>query len=183
MSFFRRTPTAWESQAFEDLIARVSPDLLAYLARRTPSPEDAADVLAETLLTVWRRRAAVPDTEDAARAWMFVVARNHLMNQLRGHVRRLALADRLRDQLASYEDSEWPDEHTEQIRDALGCLPEQDQELITLIIWDGLGVAEAGVMLGLSPSGARSRYARAKSRFAKALAEISRRPHDGGVEI
>lgn len=178
MNPFRRSDLAWQPEAFESLIAQVSPDLLAYLARRTRPTDDAADVLAETLLTAWRRRADVPATMDRARAWLFVVARNHLMNHQRGNARRLALADRLRDQLAGYDDAlpTHEDDRVQLVQEALGFLPEEDQELITLIIWDGLGVADAGAVIGLSPSSARSRYARAKTRFARALAELEEHP-------
>lgn len=177
MSLFRRSEPVWEPEEFEAFIAQVSPDLLAYLARRTQPADDAADVLAETLLTAWRRRSDVPATADRARAWMFVVARNHLMNHQRGEARRLALADRLRDQLAGYDDAIYTgDDRAQLVRDALSFLPEEDQELITLIIWEGLGVGDAGAVIGLSPSSARSRYARAKARFARALAELEEHP-------
>lgn len=35
--------------------------ILAFALRRTATPEDAADVVAETFLTAWRRLAEVPD--------------------------------------------------------------------------------------------------------------------------
>ncbi|MFT4030553.1 MAG: sigma-70 family RNA polymerase sigma factor [Protaetiibacter sp.] len=167
---FRRPNPAWSAAEVEALIAEVSPELLAYLTRRTQPVDDAADVLAETLLTIWKRRADIPPTRDCARAWMFVTARNHLMNHARGQARRHALADRLRDNLAGYDEAAPSgDDRAELVRDALGALPPEDQELIGLIIWDGFGVAEAGAIMGLSASTSRSRYSRAKARFARAL--------------
>lgn len=177
MSPFRRSSSVWQPEELEHLIAQVTPDLLAYLTRRTEPADDAADVLAETLLTVWRRRTSIPLTVDRARAWIFVTARNHLMNHNRGRARRLALADRLRDQLSGYDAARTSeDARAQAVRDALACLPDEDQELITLVIWDGLGVADAGAVIGLPPSSARSRYARAKARFARAMAELDEYP-------
>lgn len=160
----------WAARDLEDLINEISPQLLAYLTRMTQPVDDAADILAETLLTVWKRRSSLPTTRDQARAWIYVTARNHLANHRRGHVRRTALADRLREQLAGYDDGVYDNDRAQQVRDALACLPDEDQEIITLINWDGFGVAEAGVVMGLSPSTARSRYARAKARLVRALA-------------
>src|SRR5215469_13461565 len=77
--------------------------VLGYVVRRTASPEDAADVIAETFLTCWRRLEEVPPGLEA-RLWLFGVARRTLANHHRGERRRLALADRLRDDLATAYD-------------------------------------------------------------------------------
>jgi len=53
----------------------------------------------------------------------------------------------------------------EAITDALAELTENDRELVTLILWDGFGVAEAGAVLGLKPATPRTRFARAKARL------------------
>lgn len=172
MNVFRRTVPAWPDAEIEALIAEVSPELLAYLTRRTQPVDDAADVLAETLFTVWKRRADIPPTRDRARAWMFVTARNHLSNHQRGQARRHALADQLRDNLAGYDEAApTGDDQAELVREALGSLPPDDQELIGLIVWDGFGVAEAGAIMRLSASTARSRYQRAKARLVRTLEE------------
>lgn len=72
--------------------------LLAYFVRRIPIRDDAADLLAETYLILWRRITDVPAGEE--RAWLYTVARNVLANHHRGIRRRLTLADRLRADLA-----------------------------------------------------------------------------------
>jgi RNA polymerase sigma-70 factor (ECF subfamily) len=50
-------------------------DLLAYFSRRVTPVEDAADLLADTLMAVWRRVADLPADGTGARMWMFGVAR------------------------------------------------------------------------------------------------------------
>jgi DNA-directed RNA polymerase specialized sigma24 family protein len=74
--------------------------VLGSVVRRTANPDDAADVIAETFLTCWRRLEEVPPGSEA-RLWLFGVARRTLANHHRGERRRLALADRLRDDLAA----------------------------------------------------------------------------------
>lgn len=69
--------------------------ILAFALRRTATPEDAADVVAETFLTAWRRLAEVPDPPEA-RLWLYATARRVLANQRRGQRRYQRLAARLR---------------------------------------------------------------------------------------
>jgi RNA polymerase sigma-70 factor (ECF subfamily) len=47
----------------ETLVAREAAGLLAYFARRVATLEDAADLLGDTLLAVWRRKATIPADE------------------------------------------------------------------------------------------------------------------------
>src|SRR3954462_10268396 len=83
---------------FAALYSQHARDVLAYAVRRTPSAEDAADVVAETFLVAWRRGAQVPDGE-AARLWLYGVARRTLADQRRGEQRRTRLAARMRAEL------------------------------------------------------------------------------------
>lgn len=46
------------------------------------------------------------------------------------------------------------------------------RELIMLIHWDGMTVAQAAELLGLNPSTARTRYATARSALREALTGV-----------
>jgi DNA-directed RNA polymerase specialized sigma24 family protein len=72
---------------FEELYAANCGPILGYVLRRTDNPHDAADVIAETFLTAWRRLDAVPPG-DEARLWLYGVARRVLANYRRGERRR-----------------------------------------------------------------------------------------------
>lgn len=52
--------------------------ILDYFIRRVPDREDAADLLGETLVVVWRKVRSVPADPGEARMWMFGVARRVL---------------------------------------------------------------------------------------------------------
>jgi DNA-directed RNA polymerase specialized sigma24 family protein len=75
---------------FEQVYALHHAGILGYVLRRTGNADDAADVIAETFLTAWRRIDDVPAAE-AARPWLYGVARRVLANQRRGEQRRMAL--------------------------------------------------------------------------------------------
>ncbi|GAA1687711.1 hypothetical protein GCM10009733_100470 [Nonomuraea maheshkhaliensis] len=61
--------------------------IMAYAARRCHSPQDAADVVAETFAIAWRRLGEVPEGERAI-LWLYGVARKVLANHYRVEVRR-----------------------------------------------------------------------------------------------
>lgn len=146
------------------MLQQVTPDLLAYFERRLASREDAADALAETLLQAWRRVDRLPAEPVQARMWLFTVAGNVLANQRRAGHRRAALADRLRGHLATAGPAAPGADIAEQValRDAILRLPPPQRDLVTLVHWDGLTLAEASQVLNLNPSTARSRYAAAR---------------------
>jgi len=158
------------STRVELLVRAHTPALLAFFARRVSPVEDAADLLSETFLAAWRRVNSIPDDDEAVRPWLFGIARNVLLHHRRSHVRRTALADRLRDDLKTEPSPGFAaSTSATEVREALTHLAEKDRELITLIHWDGLSVAEAAGVLRLNESTARSRYRRAKARLREEL--------------
>lgn len=158
-----------DRERFQALHAALGEQLLRYFLRRSVGPSDAADLAAETCLTLWRRIDRLPEDEDGARAWAFGVARGVLLNHSRGVRRRLALADRLRDALLQQEGA--TADNRPALGDALGSLSEDDRELIILIAWDGLSPAQAAAVLGVEPGAARVRLHRARKRLRAAMSD------------
>lgn len=143
--------------------------LLGYFERRTESADDAADLVAETMLQTWRRAAAVPvDDCTAQRMWLFGVATNVLANHRRASRRRSALAARLRNVAAEPASREDPAEGVA-VRDAVSRLPGAQRELVMLVHWDGFTLAESAEILRINPSTARSRYAGARAMLRQAM--------------
>ncbi|MFI7585784.1 RNA polymerase sigma factor [Spongisporangium articulatum] len=148
--------------------------LLRYALRRVPSPEDAADVVAEVFLTAWRRIGDVPPGNEA-RLWLYGVARNVLANRARGEARRERLADRLRQALehraASAARAGDPAEAVGvlEVRTALARLSDDDRELLTLSAWEELEPREIAAVLGLEPGVVRTRLSRARARLRAEL--------------
>jgi len=147
-------------------------DLLAYFERRVHVREDAADLLGETLLQVWRRHDALPDDATRQRMWLFTIAAHVLANHRRSGRRKVALANRLRDQVSVTPMQPDLGEQAA-VRDAVLHLHDAHRELIMLIHWDGFNVVEAAEVLGLNPSTARGRYAAARTALREALAEVT----------
>jgi RNA polymerase sigma-70 factor (ECF subfamily) len=162
--------TAERGRRFEELYAAHHIPLLGYALRRTDNTDDAADVLAETFLTAWRRLEEIPPGSQA-RLWLYGTARHVLANHRRGKRRRLALADRLKADLAvSYRPAEQAGELAD-IAAALRKMPESDRELLALSAWEGLDPGQIAAVLGCSRNAARIRLHRARRRFAAELGQ------------
>jgi RNA polymerase sigma factor (sigma-70 family) len=144
-------------------------DLLAYFRRRV-DVEDAADLLAETMVTAWRRRADLPVGAEGGRMWLFGIARNTLLHHHRGEVRRWRLADRVRTAIAAEPPVVAGSDSGAEVRDAIDRLPPDLAELVRLVHWDGFTLAEAAVLTGVPASTARGRYQRAKGALRDILA-------------
>lgn len=167
--------TGERGRRFEDLYAAHHVPLLGYALRRTDNTDDAADVLAETFLTAWRRIDEIPPGTQA-RLWLYGTARRVLANQRRGERRRLALADRLKADLAvSYRPPEYTGDLAE-IAAALRKMPESDRELLALAAWEGLDPGQIATVLGCSRNAARIRLHRARRRFAVELGQYPASP-------
>lgn len=167
---------------FEAVYAAYHGPVLGYVLRRTDNPDDAADVIADTFLTAWRRLEDLPP-EPAARLWLYGVARRVLANHHRGERRRSALADRLRaDLTVGYHPPEFDGEQA-QITEAFCGLPAADRELLALSAWEGLDYGQIAVVLGCSRNAVRLRLFRARKRFAAQLAGTRARSAHSDVHV
>lgn len=169
-------------ERFAALFERTHRPLLAYALRRVSDPADAADVVAETFLVAWRRLDDVPAGE-AARPWLFGVARRVLANHYRGERRRDALADRLRDQLTEVVPQ--PAEPEPPALAAMRRLPDADQEVLRLLAWEELAHDEIAQVLGVSRAAVRVRLHRARRRLREQMDLVTdlrrdERAADGG---
>ncbi|HEV2005844.1 MAG TPA: RNA polymerase sigma factor [Candidatus Limnocylindrales bacterium] len=159
------TPPPLRFEAAFDRHARV---VLAYALRRTSTGDDAEDAVAETFAVAWRRVDRLPEP-DASLPWLLAITRRVIANQRRGSARRVRLELRL----AHEPDSGAvpPSEPTPAL-DALARLGRDDQELLRLLIWEGLSHADAGEVLGISANAVAIRLYRARRRFAGELGHL-----------
>lgn len=155
-------------QRLADLFAAHSAELLAYARRRGARPADAEDVVAETFVVAWRRFDDLP--QDAARAWLFGIARRVLANQVRSTARRAARSATLSDATRA---PNGPIGLDGDLKAVLDTLRSADREVLQLTAWEDLRPAELAVVLGISANAAAIRLHRARLRFARALAEAS----------
>lgn len=148
-------------------LSAAAADLLVYLQRRV-GMDDAPDLLGETMVVAWRRVRELPTDPERARMWLFGIARGTLLNHARGERRRWALADRIRADVSTDAAAPAADEGTE-VRDAIDRLDPDLAELVRLIHWERLSIADAAEVLRIPASTARTRYAKAKEQLRASL--------------
>lgn len=177
--------SADEHAAFRRLFEDAYRPLLAYSLRRTESPADAEEIVADTLLIAWRRRNELPIGDESI-PWLYGVARRVIANQRRGQRRR----GRLERILAPVMHSSQDPDLTAQLADATRAvvaasrrLPDADQEVLRLAAWEGLSHAEIAVSLGCSENGAALRLHRARQRLREELLKEGRFPGQEVVEV
>lgn len=166
-------------ERFRALYLSTRPQILSYALRRSPSLDDASDVVAETFAIAWRRLDDLPDGPDAL-LWLYVTARHVLANEARRAQRSSDLVARIASALAGHEPLVRPkDESALAALLTLRELDEEDRELLMLAGWEGLDANELGRVLGCSPGAARIRLHRARTRLEERIARFS----DGGSSL
>lgn len=162
-----RTTRSDDVRRFERLYESNYDAVLAYALARTDS-NTARDVVADTFLVAWRRLADVP---VEPRAWLIGVARRVLADHRRGTARRQALIAQIGEEPTRDLVDEAGDNAVgrSQILGALQRLSASDQELLRLIAWDGLSMAEAAAVVGCSRATVAVRLHRARKRFESAM--------------
>jgi len=166
-------------ERFRALYDDAYPRVMAYALRRARTREDALDVVAETMLVVWRRLDQIP-TDRRRLPWVFGVARRVLANQYRAVARR----DRLVARVAHQPDSAAPE--FDAVHEALDALRPDHREILTLAAWDDLDNDEIAIVLGITPAAVAVRLHRARTRLARELgrlgvaAAVEKLPQSGG---
>jgi len=157
-------------ERFRGLYDSMRSRLISYALRRTHSPEDAADVMAEVFTIAWRRIDDIP-RDDSSIFWLYATARRVIANRGRKVIHQQQVRERLRHQAGM---SLGLVAHAGHERSMIGVLvlsrmDEDDREILMLAGWEGLDTAELACTLQCSPAAARIRLHRARARLSAAL--------------
>jgi RNA polymerase sigma-70 factor, ECF subfamily len=159
---------------FEAIFMAHYRDIHRFALRRT-GPAEAEEVANEAFAICWAKLGAVP---DPALPWLYAVARKCLANRRRAATRREGLAARLRARPAEPGPRD-PAEHLAErdtILRAFVELSESDREALRLVAWEGLSLADAAHVAGVSRAAFAMRVHRARHRLAAGLEGPSVRP-------
>jgi RNA polymerase sigma-70 factor, ECF subfamily len=165
------------SSGFSALYDATASDLLKFLLRRTQTPEDAADCLAETFLIAWDKRDRLPSQLGDARPWLFGVARNVLKRDWKRDSRASAATAELAHELHGAQRQITDDDP---VSVALRQLPSIDREIIEMLAWDQLAPREVAAILELSPNAVRIRAHRARLKLREELKSRIPATHPNG---
>jgi RNA polymerase sigma-70 factor, ECF subfamily len=139
---------------FEALYRESRRDLYAYVCSLLGDPAAAEDVTALAYERAYRRRRTFDRRRGEERAWLFGIARNAALDELRRRRRVAALATEPPDeQLAGPEDGAEVALRRTAVRSALADLSARERELVALKFGAGLSGGEIAKVLGMSETG------------------------------
>src|SRR3954452_11048580 len=136
------------SQGFEDLYRNTFPHVYAYVASLLRDRSAAEDVTAQAFERAYRKRSGFSPRRGSPEAWVFGIARNAALDELRKRKRRATLENEPADVW-----SPSPDEEAERafqreiVRDALALLDPRDRDLVALKFSGGLSNPEIARVL------------------------------------
>jgi RNA polymerase sigma factor (sigma-70 family) len=151
---------------FEELYRSTAGDLFAYVMTLVRDRGVAEDVTASAFERAFRRHGSWDARRGTQRQWLYGIARNAALDELRRHRRVATLAAEPGADLAADEPVDSDQRAT--VRAALAALEPRDRELVALKFFAGLDNAEIAGVLGISPSNAGTRLHRAVLRLREA---------------
>ena len=164
---------------FSQRIRLVIPSLDLYVSSRTQK-QHVDDICSEAIAIAWQKRDKIPaqepnGTHDPLLPYLILTARNLIKNL----ERKINTSNRhLKDLLP--EDS--PSAEAIVLEDvslnaALQRLKPKDRELLLLLAWQDLSIAEIATVLRMSKANVSVRLNRARNRLSEILQEISQEEH------
>ena len=133
--------------------------LTAFVRRRVPAPDAAADIVQEVFLKVQLHLPQLRDSEKVT-PWVFQIARHAVADYHRQRQRDLGAE--VAEPLAESESRDLTAEFSACVRPMIAGLPEPYREALWLSEIEGLPQTELATRLGLSYSGAKSRVQRGR---------------------
>ena len=154
---------------FEDLYRRTFPRVYAYVATLLRDRSAAEEVTAQAFERAYRKRRTFKAGRGTADAWLFGIARNAALDELRRRKRRAALEAEPEDTaLLSADEQAERALKRETVRAALAGLEPHERDLVALKFSGGLSHAEIARVIGASESSAGTRLHRVIEKLRKA---------------
>jgi RNA polymerase sigma-70 factor (ECF subfamily) len=177
-----RTGTAWFVCSGDDalftLLYRRHYRPIRDFCRRRVASDLVDDAVAETFLTAWRRLEDVP-AGDEALLWLYRVAYRVIGHQWRSTARRRGLEDRLRSVVSrpasAADESVIDGDDGLLVLDAAACLGDTDAEVLRLLAWEQLAVADIAAVLEIAPNAVKQRLHRARRNLAREYRRLESR--------
>lgn len=155
--------------AFDRLYKSSRDDVYAYVAGLVRDAAAAEDVTATAFERAYRRRSHFDPRRGEPRAWLFGIARNAALDELRRRGRHAELSAEPADLAAApaHESAE-ESERRLAVSTALAALEPRERELIALKFFAGLTNAEIAAVVGIGESNAGTRLHRAMTKLREA---------------
>ena len=152
---------------FDALYRSSRDDIYAYVATLLRDRASAEDVTAAAFERAFRRQRRFDPDRGSARAWLFGIARNAALDELRRRKRHATLTHEPPEAAGADPTGAIADRMA--VRAALGRLQVRDREIIALRFHAGLDTAEVANVLGTTPTNAGTLLHRAMTKLREAM--------------
>ncbi len=163
----------WHEPALAEAYRRHGGAVHALAARVLGSAEAADDVTQEVFVSLWESPERFDPARGGLRSFLLAVAHNRAVDVLRSSKARLAREERDAQTIATggydIERHAWDLHLSEQVRNALQCLPDSEQRPIALAYFDGHTYREVAALLGEPEGTVKSRIRSGLRRLRHAL--------------
>jgi RNA polymerase sigma-70 factor, ECF subfamily len=168
-------PAELDDKAFAALFRESAADVHGYAISLLGSRAAAEDVTALAFERLYRSRARLEHRRGTPRAWLFAIARNAALDELRR--RRRQPQSELPGEISDERETEGPFEQIARcaaVRDALAALPLREREVVLLKFHGQLSNSELARALDVSESNAGTRLHRALTRLREEFNGLER---------
>jgi RNA polymerase sigma-70 factor, ECF subfamily len=155
--------------AFEELYRSSRDDVYSYAAGLLRDRSAAEEVTASAFEKAYRRRKQFDSERGSGRAWLFGIARNAALDELRRRKRSAAVTDEA--VLGSTPDHGEATVRRQAVTAALETLDARERELVALKFFAGLANAEIAAVVGVSESNAGTMLHRTIEKLRRACDE------------
>lgn len=163
-----------DRQAFRQLYLHFGPRLKAFVMRGGADAGAAEDVVQEAMINVWRKASSFDSSKAAVSTWVFAIARNARISQLRRQNRPEPDAA---DPAFAPDPAPEPldlvarEQEAERLRAAVATLPEDQQAVLKLAFFDEKSHATVAAELNAPLGTVKSRIRLAMQRIRAELGE------------
>jgi RNA polymerase sigma-70 factor, ECF subfamily len=157
------------TERFEELYRSCAGDVYSYVASMLRDRSAAEDVTALAFERAYRRRALFDMRRGSPRSWLFAIARNAALDELRRRKRVAGLLVDPEDVSApSVADGAEVALRRTAVRSAIAALNGREREIVALKFHGGLTNGEIGRVLGLSETAAGTLLYRTMEKLRRA---------------
>jgi RNA polymerase sigma factor (sigma-70 family) len=157
--------------AFEALYRESRDDVYAYVAGMLRDRSAAEEVTSQAFERAWRKRRQINKKRGTPRTWLFGIARNAALDELRRRSRTAGDADPEMDSGDSAANPAETAVDRALLRQALDTLSGRERELVALKFFAGLSNAEIASVIGTSETNAGTRLHRVIEKLRRSFDE------------
>lgn len=165
-------PSAAERE-FEELYRSSRDDVYAYVAGLLRDRAAAEDVTATAFERAYRRAKTFDPRRGSRRAWLFGIARNAALDELRRRQRHAELATEPEAETPAPEEEADVALRRAALREAMATLSARERELVALKFFAGLSTAEIANVISVGERAAAMRVHRTIEKLRRACDEAA----------